>query len=356
MKKRTVLPVIECSGSDYEIGRQYGEQARDNLRKALALLYRSMKLMPYQAEQNAVETAARKYLDNVRAFDPGAIERVKGISEGAGMTFDEIFALQCFNELFVNYPGLAGMCTSFAVTGPATKDGVTILGQNIDWHPDTTVDIVRIKRTDGVRMIGIFLNGYGGVYLTSDGVGNCANMTLCPPAAVREHIPFAFYLYAAMREKSADDAMGVLRRSARGVGYVHVADRRGTISGIESVYDDYAVMEPVKGVLVHANHYDSEKYKKIDGAYTYIPDSFKRADRLRALIAGAYGSITPEMMMSFLSDHEGHPKSVCTHVDPGTPPVFAALSAASVVMVPAEGRMHIAFGPPCENEHKEYRL
>ncbi len=354
MTNRNIQPVIECSGSDYDIGRQYGEQARDNLRKALALMYKSMKLMPYQAERNAVEGASRKYLDNVRTFDPGALDRVKGMSEGAGIPFEDIFALQCFSELFVNYPGLAGMCTSFAVTGPATKKGITILGQNIDWHPDSAVDIARIKRTDGVRMLGIFLNGYGGVYLTSDGMGNSANMTLCPPAAVRDHIPFAFYLYAAMREKSAGDAMGILRRTARGVGYVHVADGMGSISGIESVYDDYAILEPVRGVLIHANHYETDKYKKIDGAYTYIPDSFKRADRLRALIDGAYGSVTPEMMMSFLSDHEGYPKSVCTHVDPGTPPVFASLSVASVVMVPGEGKMFISSGSPCENGYSEY--
>jgi hypothetical protein len=28
MKKRVVLPVIECKGSEYDIGRQYGEQAK----------------------------------------------------------------------------------------------------------------------------------------------------------------------------------------------------------------------------------------------------------------------------------------------------------------------------------------
>ncbi len=201
MRKRNALSVIECSGSEYEIGRQYGEQAREKLRKAAALMFKSMKLMPYQAERDAVTMAARKYLDNVRAFDPGAIERVKGMADGSGLTFDEIFSLQCYSELFVNYPGLAGMCTSFAVTGPATKNGITLLGQNVDWHPDSTIDIVRIRRSDGKRMLGLFLNGYGGVYLTSDGVGNCANMTICPPAPVTGHVPFAFYLYAAMRER-----------------------------------------------------------------------------------------------------------------------------------------------------------
>jgi isopenicillin-N N-acyltransferase-like protein len=356
MKKRNVLRVIECSGSEYEIGRQYGEQARDNLRKALNLLFTTMKLMPYKAERPSVTIAARRYLENVRVFDPGALDRVKGMGDGSGLSFDEVFALQCYNELFLNYPGLAGMCTSFGLTGPATKEGITLLGQNVDWHPDSTIDLLRIRSNDGSRMLGLFLNGYGAYYLTAQGVGNCANMTLCPSAPVSKHIPFPIYLYTAMRRESAKDAMEVIRSASRGIGYLHIADGRGYLSGIESVYDHYAMIEPKEGVLVHANHYETERYKKVDGAYTYIRDSFNRAERLRALISGSYGEITPESMISFLADHEGRPKSVCTHIDPATPPVFAAESVSSFVMIPAEGRMLIAAGQPCETEYVEYRV
>ncbi len=356
MKKRTVLRVIECSGTDYKIGRQYGEQARENLGKALSLMYRSMKQMPYKAGRNAVTEAAKKYLDNVRAFDPGAMDRMKGMAEGAEIPFDEAFALQCYSELFVNYPGLTGMCTSFAVTGTATKGGITIIGQNVDWHPDSAVDLVRIRHDDGTKMLGLFLNGYGCYYLTTQGLGNCANMTLCPPAPAAGNIPFAFYLYSAMRKRTAKEAMEVLSKTSRGVGYIHVGDREGFLSGIESVYDGYALMEPRDGVLVHANHYETEKYRKADAAYTYIPDSFKRAGRLRKLIADAHGSITPEIMMRFLADHEGLPKSVCSHVDTAKPDLFASLSVASFIMLPAEDRIFISAGPPCENEYVEYRV
>lgn len=244
MKKQETLPVIECSGSEYEIGRQYGEQARDNLQRAVSLMYTGMEHMPYKAGKDAVLRAAQKYLSNVRAFDPEALERVKGTAEGAGISFDESFALQCYSELFVNYPGLAGMCTSFAVTGTATKEGMTILGQNVDWHPDSTIDLVRIRCGDGSRRIVIVLNGYGAYHMSSYGFGNCANMTLCPPSPVVNHVPFAFYLHTAMSRKTAHEAMGVLRTTSRGVGYIHIADESGFMSGIESIYDDYALVEP----------------------------------------------------------------------------------------------------------------
>ncbi len=356
MKEKTTLPVIECHGSEYEIGRQYGEQCRESLHSAVGLMYRSMQLMPYQAGREAVARAGSRYLENVRFFDAGAIDRVKGMAEGSGLAFDDVFALQCYSELFVNYPGIVGMCTSFAVSGEATKGGKTILGQNVDWHPDSTVDLVRIRRKDGSRLFCLFLNGYGGFYLSSRGFGNCANLTLCPPAAVAGHIPYAFYQYHAMTREGSREAMEVLRRTARGVGYIHVADRDGFLAGIESVYDDYTILEPRDGVLVHANHYETEKYKKGDAARAYIPNSFTRADRLRKLIAGSHGSLTPDMMMTFLQDHEGRPNSVCRHVDPALPAVFATLSRASWVAVPAEGRLYVAAGPPCEHQYAEYVL
>ena len=88
----------------------------------------------------------------------------------------------------------------------------------------------------------------------------------------------------------------------------------------------------------------------------YIQDSFSRARRLRALIAGAYGSLTPDIMMEFLADHEGLPKSICTHVDDTKHGVFAIKSLSSFIMIPEEKRMFISSGPPCENEFVEYRL
>jgi isopenicillin-N N-acyltransferase-like protein len=60
--------------------------------------------------------------------------------------------------------------------------------------------------------------------------------------------------------------------------------------------------------------------------------------------------------MTFLEDHEGRPNSVCRHVDPAIPAVFATLSRASWVAVPAEGRLFVAAGPPCEYGFAEYVL
>ncbi|MDD5641645.1 MAG: C45 family autoproteolytic acyltransferase/hydrolase [Syntrophales bacterium] len=349
---------IECRGTAYEIGRQYGAAATENIHKSLELLIHGLQQGPFQARADTatILAAAGKYLKNVRAFDPAGLERAKGLADGAGITFEEAFALNCYVELVINYPHLAGLCTSFAVTGPATKDGLTLLGQNIDWHPETPLDLLHIRHTDGLEVLSLAFFGVPYLHLTSTGLGNCTNLTLSPMGPVTKHIPVAFLIYAAMQKPSFDQAFEVLEQSARGLIYHHLADAGGNIAGLESVYDGCTVLKPRRGVLVHANHYETGDYAGEDGARTYIADSFQRAPRLRRLIDQHYGDLTPEIMMTLMADHEGHPTSICRHIDPAQPPELASRSTASLIMVPAERKIYLSSGPPCESEYQTYTL
>ncbi|MBI5593276.1 MAG: hypothetical protein HY881_22675 [Deltaproteobacteria bacterium] len=351
------MEMIQCSGTAYEIGLQYGIAARENIHKAMDLLIAGLQMSPFRADRrDGVVACSKKYLANVRAFDPTGIDRVQGMADGAGIDFDEAFAIHCYTEITINYPYLAGMCTSFAATGSATKNGITMIGQNIDWHPDTPLDLLRIRHSDGLVQMAITFFGTPCYSLTSAGIGNCANLTISPMGPVTNHIPLAFYLFKAMRQKFFADAFEVLRNSARGVGYYHLADAGGNLLGIESIYDRYTVLEPKQGILVHANHYETRDYAENDGAHIFITDSFQRAPRLRRLMAQHHGALTPEIMMTFLADHEGYPNSICRHVDGSKPQEFASMSKASFIMLPAERKMYICAGPPCENKYEEYAL
>lgn len=348
------MEIIECSGKAYDIGLQYGRAARENVRKAIDMLFGGMERGPFRASRDEVLACGRKYLANVTAFDPQGIERVRGMAEGAGIAFDEAFAIHCYTELVINYPYLAGMCTSFAATGPATKDGRTMIGQNIDWHPDTPLDLLRIRHAGGLTQLAITFFGTPCYSLNSAGLCNCANLTISPMGPVTGHIPLSFYLAKAMRQNSFEEAFAILKSSARGVGYYHLADGKGNILGIESVYDHYTVLEPGQGMLVHANHYETGEYAENDGARIHITDSFERAPRLRHLMAQHHGELTPEIMMTCLADHDGHPDSICRHIDGTEPSEFASVSKASFIMLPEARKMYLCPGPLCENTYKEY--
>lgn len=168
---------------------------------------------------------------------------------------------------------------------------------------------------------------------------------ISPVGPITKHLPLSIYLWKAIRQQTFHRAMDFLGKVSRGIGYYHLADRFGNMAGIESVYDDYTILKPENHSLVHANHYETEKYKAGDLAYTYIQDSFGRADHLREIVSGSFGDITTSQIMLFLSDHRNYPNSICNHADDAKPSEMASGPKASFIMIPEELKMYIAFWP-----------
>ena len=238
MKKEMRLNVVECGGAPYEIGRQWGEGCRASLRKSLSMLYAGLERGPFRAGRGKVWDAALTFMAAVRNFDPYNFEVLRGQAEGAGMVLEEALALQCSLEIAFNYGKIMGLCTSFAAAGTATRDGKAILGQNVDWHPEATLDLLRVHHDSGIREFVLCLAGNPWYHLNSAGIGNCANLTLGPLGDMKQQVPFSFCISRVMRQPRIGFALGILRRQTRGLAYVHLADAAGGMTGIEAVADD----------------------------------------------------------------------------------------------------------------------
>ncbi|MDF2857059.1 MAG: hypothetical protein K0Q87_2910 [Neobacillus sp.] len=167
-------------------------------------------------------------------------------------------------------------------------------------------------------------------------------------------IPVGCYLPRVMREKNIHDAMDILKQVARGLGYYHLADANGHMSGIESIHNDFELLHPERDMLLHSNHYLTERFKGVDTAPQLQPDSYHRLDRMRSFMNQHYGHINIETVMKILSDHDHHPNAICRHIDPAAP--ISSTTLASFIMVPADGVLYIAAGPPCEHEYVRYEF
>jgi len=355
VKQSRRFNVIECSGSNYDIGVQMGKGCRGNITSALEMTINGLGMV-HHASKDDVIVNAMKFLPQIQAFDPGLIDRLRGLAEGAGISFEEAVTLQCSYDLGGYYGQLSSMCTSFAVTGRATAGGQTLLGQTIDWFPGCPMDLIKVVQPDGVKRLSLILWGVVEYTLNSNGFGMCANGTWAAVEKYLFNLPVSVYLQKAMGQVSFDDAAQVLQEQARGLGYYHLASSGNRMFGIESIQNDYEIIAPQDGVLVHSNHYLTERFKSHDMVNLMVPDSIERVKRIRALIDERYGSLTAAVMMELLSDHEHHPVSICRHVDPGQPAEFGSVTLAAYVMVPAEGVMYIAWGNPCQAAFEEYRL
>lgn len=355
MKQHKRFNIIDCKGTPYEIGLQIGKGCSDNITKALQMTIGGLSWVN-NAEKSDIITNAMKYLPKVKDFHPEFVEQLRGLAEGAAISFEEAFTLQCGFDLGGYYNQLSSMCTSFAVTGQAAENGRTILGQTIDWVPGCPMDMIKIEYLDGVMQLKLVLWGVAEYTLNAEGFGMCANGTWGLVEKYMFNIPMCSYLDKAMRQKTLEDAMEILRANSRGLGYFHMASSEKQMIGIESIQDDYEMILPQNDVLVHSNNYLTERFKPIDLASIVVPDSPGRVERIRALINDNYGHITPELMMTLMSDHDNYPSSICRHVDQRKPAEAASETLAAFVMIPEERVMHISWGNPCQYYFEKYIL
>jgi len=312
-----------------------------------------------KVDKEEILDRAERFLPEVETFDPDLIEFLKGEVDGAGISFREAFYLRCSYELVVGSVGhLFGQCTSFAATGEATKDGKTIIGQNIDFcNDDFPFEIVKMKHESGLEQLVLYCVGVDYDGLNSHGIAKCMNGTM--NEGLGFSLPYGCYLAKVLRQKSIGQSLGVLMQSVRGLLYHVMASAEGDIVGFESVSDAFKILHPENDILVHSNHYLTKEFQKADLMYTALscfPDTFLRFHRVKRLMQRRHGEITAEVMMGILADHNNYPYSICRHPDTNLPPEFQSATLASVIMVPGERKMFVANGNPCQCEYVEYQL
>src|SRR5512139_2327415 len=95
---RRTLPLIEVEGGPRERGQQQGEGARAQVHLALA---RYQEIIPKAIQLSWPDAVreARKFLPYGEEVFPQFIEEIRGIAEGAGISFEDVWTLNCYEGL-----------------------------------------------------------------------------------------------------------------------------------------------------------------------------------------------------------------------------------------------------------------
>ena len=362
-----MLQVVELEGSFLDIGRGWGRAFRDAMPAVLETELGGVAAV-LGVDAEAVIGLAAPHREAAQAFDPDSMLVLQGFAEGAGIGFEAAFALRCVLEVLFQTAAPPGMCTSFAVAGAATASGEAIIGQNVDWHPGLPLALLRITWPGGVRQLCLSVGGVFEYSLTQPPdaapYGVAATLTATPSDTLPPTkdaprgggtVPVSITMNRASRQPDMDAALAVFRDAGISLGSFLLAGGGAEPVGIELGLGGHALLRPEGGVLVHANHLLTPRLTEQDIFLPFVPDSPLRRERLARLIQDGYDRLTPRAMMDCLKDHEGHPRGLCTHVDPDSdlPPTA---TIASLVMEPQEGVMHIAAGTPCTAEYADYTL
>ncbi|MFD8403305.1 C45 family autoproteolytic acyltransferase/hydrolase [Streptomyces anulatus] len=371
-----ILPVIEISGSPLERGRQYGEAVRPRLHAALAY-YEEAFGRSAGLTWDKVTARAARWLEPVRAYAPHLVEEMRGIADGAGTGLLDVLALNARGEVIYDKSfaeiAAAGAgegpaeeepaegCTSFAAYGPASGDGHVYAGQNWDWRAgvaDTVVMIRIVQPPKPTLIMQVEAGQIGRQGANSAGIAFNAN-GLGGRFDDRIGLPQTVVRRTVLDQDNIADALDVLCRTR-----AHIASnalltcREGFAIDLETTPAGHGWMYPTDGLLVHGNHYQVGIPAPLAAA-GYRPmssDSLVRVPRAEQGLAALRHSTGPEesreLIRRAMSDHLGHPESLCTHPDPRRPAVEHWTTLVSSLADLTTGDYHVTAGTPCDRAYQ----
>jgi len=337
------------------MGQQQGEGARAEISRSVAL-YR--EIFPKAINMTWTEgiREAHKFLPYGEEAFPRFVEEIRGLAEGSGVPFEEVWTLNCYEGLPESRNQVWG-CTGVAVRNEHTADGHVLIGHNEDWNSVDrgNVYLVRAEPDDGPAFMGM---NYGpllvNIGLNAEGIGVAIYSVY--PTDVRVGVPRILCSRAVLQARTIGQAIRacVPKLRAGGYGYL-LADPHGELYCVEASATTHDILYDEQGWLTHANHYLSTKMQTWEEPGTYA-GSHVRVNRAGRLLRKQLGNVTVESLQALLRDHVNFPDAICAHEDPTDPPYDRSVTLVSLVMDLTERVMWAAPGPPCESEYVAYRL
>jgi isopenicillin-N N-acyltransferase-like protein len=367
------MRIIEISSpSAHDRGRQYGRAAADLIAASIGYYRQAFE---FQTGRTWAEilTLSDPWERVISTDFPELFEEIRGIAEGADVQVREIVALNCRGEIVYDAASYhvrqepVGQkpvdqeppdgCTSFSLTAQAAADGHVYTGQNWDWRHATlnTVVVLRIVQPPKPTVIiqteagqigrhGANSNGFA---LNANGLGGRFDDSVGVPQTVIRRL--------VLDSATISDALRVLVKTrAHIASNALLTDRSGFSIDLETTPGAHGWEYPADGLLVHGNHYQAFVPPQLAANHRPMsPDSLLRVPQARrGLQQAAHTTDVKKAVHTAMSDHLGHPDSLCAHPDDrlGELSQWSTLLSSCVDLT--TGEYFVTAGTPCEHEYE----
>lgn len=337
--------VYEFRGTPAEVGFQHGRALRAEIIAEALPSAENLARRSGLAVEAAVAQVVSRYEGLYREHMPGVLDEVRGIAEGARVSYP--FAFWAAFRDGMNAEG----CTSLVCSGKAAVGGGVIIGQTKDTSaPLERFRIMRIAYASGRRMVILNYPGWmGNLPLTSDGLcftGNSLHAAPNPGKAV----PGSFLKRLIMERQSVRHILDEIRGMTFHNSCILIADRNGHAVCLEMAAGRVDVRDVSGTAFGHANNILAKPLLEFEKkGWASSPFRQKRVD---ALLKKRSGSFTAATAREIFRDHENFPLSICRHPSAEDPIITNAAFVADLKAL----RMHIAVGNPCVAGFQTYEL
>jgi len=349
-------PYLEVSGAPYEMGLQHGEALPERIRRFIDMILEAVTGPERPKDQILKRTHAAVPL--LEEHCPNLLEEIRGLADGAGISFEEAVLLQLRGEV-AQIPD--GACTTYAISGAGTTTGEMFIGQNSDMGPEQEEVGIVLKLTParGPRILMWTFAGHLGYHgMNSEGVAHFANALGGGPEWKfgLSHYPLKRMM---LEQRTVGEVLTLLDRYpvASSGNYV-LRGGCGNYCNVEVTPDGYATNCPgEEGFVAHSNHFLCSPWACPENYESSLKDSFPRLHRMHSLIQNRFGQIGVDDVIEFLSDHENEPTSICRHThEHNDHPGGAGKTVCALIAEPEGGRMHVCKGNPCQGRWETFEV
>ena len=353
------------SGTTYEQGLAHGEVLKESIIKNIEIYVNRFENEAGISKNELLENSGI-YLNILREQSPEYVNGMNGIAESSNLELLEIAMLNLRYELLYHALGkilqsdAVDGCTSFAVLPEAAENNHLLVGQNWDWIPDvecvltTSIDLDCLQRM-AFTEAGIFGGKPG---MNSEGVGLAVNgMYSTADDWSRFQKPFHLRCYEVLRSKNIEEALGALAGTPRSCTANFILGHASSRAvDIELAPDSLRLIDPVDGVLVHANHLvDPKKTGVSEPENPRRHLSEFRHSRMEKLL-NEQKPLNVDIVQEILKDHDHQPQSLCRHRDDSLPESQHTITKTAMIMDLEERKMWVTNGQPCKTEFEEFAL
>jgi isopenicillin-N N-acyltransferase-like protein len=299
---------------------------------------------------------ARRYLPFIEGALPQYLDEMRGLAEGAGVSFDDILVLNTIESITADRLHLG--CTSLAAGLEATADGSVLVAHNEDWYPDDLEDVFLVHGEPEGEPSFLAVS-YGGllpnVGFNAAGIAQCCDTVYATD--VRLGIPRTIVARHVLSATSLEGAAEAALHPQRAAGYNHLlASAGGEIVNLEASATRHGRLPAVDGLAAHTNHYVSPAMIALEESPEARSHSRARLNQARRRLDEVRGAIDSAALVEVLSDHGDFPHSICSHVLNEPSPLDNQLTIASLVMNLTQRTMLAGWGNPCQATFATFAL
>lgn len=342
----------------YGTSRQRGQMRGEILK---ALIWEQVERLKVQAYLTGVDAGSyidqfykeTSYVQAVEKWTPDLLEEVRGISEGCGIPFHEIFLLSCMDETWRYSQAMQGIaalgCTSLGCD--RTENTPTLLGQNLDTDINSRnlVVLLQIREENDLEYFMVTYPGSIGIGgMNHAGVAVCVNTIHLRSG--RDGLPLQFRLREILRKKNAAEAGDFLKSIRHGAAQnVMIGDRQRVVD-YECSAEQAVQFIPYPGArrVYHANHHLAN-FDIIPNYPTINDNSLNRMKYLEYRLKDDSKPVALENIQGILRSHTG---PICYHgpvMGPGSNTLFSVVYALG-----EQPELHLAVGNPCLVEYQKF--